>query len=143
MEERIHRHPSQAGQTGHHELQPVAGPPPPPETPSVESLLDTQVTVISGAHLQSLPLVNQTVTQARDLLQGPFNIGPEAMPLVNGRPVSADTVLRQGDALEFVHHSGEKGHCEHGFQSVQYGINTSSISVLESWYEGGHQVCHV
>ncbi len=118
MEERIHRHPLQHGQPGHHEVQPVAPPPPPPETPAVDALLDTQVTVMSGAHMQSLPLVNQTVTQVRDLLQGPFNIGPQAMPLVNGRPVSEDTVLQQGDALEFVHHSGEKG-------------------------GGGHNLCHV
>ncbi len=109
MEERIHRHTLQHGQPGRHEVQPAAGPPPLPQEPPVTSLLDTQVTVLSGAHMQSLPLVNQTVTQVRDLLQGPFNIGPQAMPLVNGRPVSAGTVLRQGDALEFVHHSGEKG----------------------------------
>lgn len=109
MEERMQHQPLQHGQAGHRELQPAAGPPPLPETPAVDALLDTQVTVISGAHLQSLPLVNQTVTQVRDLLQGPFNIGPQATPLVNGRPVSADTILRQGDTLEFVHHSGEKG----------------------------------
>jgi hypothetical protein len=67
------------------------------------------VTVISGAHLQSLPLANQTVDAARQLLQASFNIGPQAMALVNGRPVTPETVLRQGDILEFVHHAGEKG----------------------------------
>jgi hypothetical protein len=109
MEERIQHHPLQQAPPGHRELQSAAAPPPPPEAPAVDALLDTQVTVISGAHLQSLPLVNQTVTQVRDLLQGPFNIGPQATPLVNGRLVPPDTVLRQGDALEFVHHAGEKG----------------------------------
>jgi hypothetical protein len=69
--------------------------------------------VIAGAHLQSLPLVNQTVHTARQLLQASMNIGPQAMALVNGRPVTPEAVLRQGDTLEFVHQAGEKGLGEH------------------------------
>jgi hypothetical protein len=88
---------------------PLAGPPPLPAAPAVETLLDTQVTVIAGAHLQSLPLVNQTVGTTRQLLQASMNIGPQAMALVNGQPVTPETVLRQGDTLEFVHQAGEKG----------------------------------
>jgi hypothetical protein len=85
------------------------GPPPLPQEPVVDALLDTQVTVIAGAHLQSLPLANQTVGNARHLLQTALNIGPQAQALVNGHPVTAATVLQQGDTLEFVHEVGEKG----------------------------------
>ncbi len=106
MEERIQPRPSRP--LPEQESLP-AGPPPPPEAPSLDALLDTQVTVISGPHLQSFPLANQTVSRVRSLLQGPFNIGPQAMVLVNGQPVSPEHVLRPGDALEFVHHAGEKG----------------------------------
>jgi hypothetical protein len=76
----------------------------------VAGVLDTQIiTVITGAHVQSLPLVNMTVGNARHLLQASFNIGPQAMALINGRPAQPETVLQQGDTLEFVHQAGEKG----------------------------------
>jgi hypothetical protein len=108
MEERIlhrlrrqHAHPT-------HDTH-AAGPPALPQAPAVDALLDTQVTVISGAYVQSLPLANQTVSNVRQLLQASFNIGPQALALINGRPVTGETVLRQGDMLEFVHHAGEKG----------------------------------
>ena len=69
--------------------------------------------VIAGAHLQSLPRANQTVGNARHLLQAALNIGPQAVALINGRPVAPETILRQGDTLEFVHEAGEKGGGEH------------------------------
>jgi hypothetical protein len=60
----------------------------------VASVLDTQITVISGAHMQSLPMVNMTVGNARHLLQASFNIGPQAMALINGHPARPETVGR-------------------------------------------------
>lgn len=111
MEKRVHHRHRQPHHLPPHDTL-SAGPPPPPQEPSVTTLLDTQVTVISGAYLQSLPLANQTVGNARHLLQAALNIGPQAMALVNGRPVTPETVLRQGDTLEFVHQAGEKGQGE-------------------------------
>ena len=117
MEERIQRQLRQQQSLPTHETL-AAGLPPVPPQPVVTALLDTQVTVIAGAHLQSLPLANQTVGNARHLLQAALNIGPQAVALVNGHPVTPETVLHQGDTLEFVHEAGEKGVGEHGLWDV-------------------------
>jgi hypothetical protein len=50
-----------------------------------------------------------SVADVRGLLQGPYNIPPQAAALVNGEPVGAAHQLAAGDVLEFARASGEKG----------------------------------
>jgi hypothetical protein len=50
-----------------------------------------------------------SVADVRGLLQGPYNIPPQAAALVNGEPVGAAHQLAANDVLEFARASGEKG----------------------------------
>ena len=68
-----------------------------------------QITVISGANLQTFPLAGMAVGHARLLLGQLMVIHPDAPTLVNGQTVDAEHELQSGDTLEFVHHAGEKG----------------------------------
>ena len=81
----------------------------PPQTVPAEQG-QGQVTVISGAHLQSFPLAGMPVTQARVLMEQLMSLHPDAPMLVNGSQVGSEYALQAGDTLEFVHHAGEKGH---------------------------------
>jgi len=67
------------------------------------------VDVIHGVYAHSLPLAGMTVRQARAEVEQRMNIDPEAMAVVNGREVDGDTVLEEGQVLNFVKHAGEKG----------------------------------
>ncbi len=67
------------------------------------------VQVISGASVQSLPIVGVIVEHARALLSTFLRLEPRGPVLVNGRPVSGDHRLAANDVVEFVHHAGEKG----------------------------------
>ena len=69
-----------------------------------------RVEVIHGVYAHSLPLSGMTVGQARDELEDRMNIDPEAIAVVDGREAGDDTVLSKGQVLNFVKHSGEKGH---------------------------------
>jgi hypothetical protein len=67
------------------------------------------VDVIHGIYAHSLPLAGMTVRDARLELEDRMNIDPEALPVVDGREVDEDTVLAEGQVLNFVKHAGEKG----------------------------------
>jgi len=67
------------------------------------------VQVISGASVQSFPIVGVIVEHARTLLSTFLRLDPRGPVLVNGRPVSGDHRLAANDVVEFVHHAGEKG----------------------------------
>ena len=67
------------------------------------------VDVIHGVYAHSLPLAGMTVRQARAEVEQRMNIDPDAMAVVDGREVDEDTVLAQGQVLNFVKHAGEKG----------------------------------
>jgi hypothetical protein len=68
-----------------------------------------QVEVIHGVYAHSLPLSGMTVGQARTELADRMNIDPESMAVVDGNEVSDDTILGEGQVLNFVKHAGEKG----------------------------------
>lgn len=72
--------------------------------------IEGQVTVISGAHLQSFPFAGMSVAQACVLVEQLMSLHPDAPTIVNGNSVDSGYELQQGDTLEFVHHAGEKGH---------------------------------
>jgi hypothetical protein len=68
-----------------------------------------EVQVIYGASVQRLALTGLTVAQARPVVETILAVAPQSPALVNGRRVRENYVIALGDALEFVHHAGEKG----------------------------------
>ena len=68
-----------------------------------------RVEVIHGIYAHSLPLVGMTVGQARSELMDRMNIDPDSMAVVDGAEADEDTVLTEGQVLNFVRHAGEKG----------------------------------
>jgi hypothetical protein len=68
-----------------------------------------RVDVIHGVYAHSLPLAGMTVRQARLELEDRMNIDPEALAVIDGVEAVEDTVLRQGQVLNFVTPAGEKG----------------------------------
>jgi hypothetical protein len=75
---------------------------------------ESDVQVIYGASVQFLPLVGVTIAQARLLVETILGVDPTSPVLVNGRPVRARHTIARGEALEFIHHAGEKGRKEEG-----------------------------
>src|SRR5262245_41748551 len=67
------------------------------------------VEVIHGVYAHSLPLSGMTVEQARLELEDRMNIDPEATAVVDGVEAEEDTLLREGQVLNFVKPAGEKG----------------------------------
>ena len=68
-----------------------------------------RVDVIHGVYAHSLPLAGMTVRQARLELEDRMNIAPEAVAVVDGVEAGEDTVLRQGQVVNFLTPAGEKG----------------------------------
>lgn len=68
-----------------------------------------RVDVIHGVYAHSLPLAGMTVRQARTELEERMNIDPEALAVVDGQEVADDTVLLEGQVLNFLTPAGEKG----------------------------------
>jgi hypothetical protein len=67
------------------------------------------VSVVHGVYAHTLPLGGMTVRHARAELTERLNISPDAMAVVDGNEVNEDTVLVEGQVLNFVKHAGEKG----------------------------------
>jgi hypothetical protein len=68
-----------------------------------------RVEVIHGVYAHSLPLAGMTVRQARSELEERMNIAPDALAVVDGAETNENTVLREGQVLNFVKPAGEKG----------------------------------
>jgi hypothetical protein len=68
-----------------------------------------RVDVIHGVYAHSLPLAGMTVRQARLELEERMNIDPDALAVVDGIESNEDTVLQEGQVLNFVKPAGEKG----------------------------------
>ena len=75
------------------------------ETPVATGRVD----VIHGVYAHSLPLAGMSVRLARQELEDRMNIAPEAVAVVDGVEADEDTVLRQGQVLNFLTPAGEKG----------------------------------
>jgi len=71
----------------------------------------TRVTIaISGANsLRIEGQIGRTVASVRKALETILNIASESSPMVNGKPAGDRKKVQQGDRLEFVKESGEKG----------------------------------
>lgn len=70
---------------------------------------DGRVDVIHGVYAHSLPLAGLTIRQARSELQERMNIATDAVAVVDGTEANEDTILREGQVLNFVKPAGEKG----------------------------------
>jgi hypothetical protein len=93
-----------AGRTGESLLAPATG-----QAGGDGGAQQGLVQVISGASVQSFPIVGVILEHARTLLGSFLHLDPRGPVLVNGRPVSSDHRLAANDVVEFVHHAGEKG----------------------------------
>lgn len=71
--------------------------------------VERKVEVIHGVYSHSLPLVGLTVAQARSELTERMNIDPDAVSVVDGQEVDENTVLHEGQVLNFMKRAGEKG----------------------------------
>lgn len=67
------------------------------------------VTVESGVNSTQAELAGQKVCDIRTMLRQPLNIDPAARILVNGEPQRDSYVAQNGDVIEFVKASGQKG----------------------------------
>ena len=76
---------------------------------SSTAVADGRVEVIHGVYAHSLPLGGMTVAQARAELADRMNMDPEATAVIDGNHVPEDTILNEGNTLNFVKHAGEKG----------------------------------
>lgn len=68
-----------------------------------------RVDVVHGVYAHSLPLAGMSVRQARLELEDRMNIDPDATAVIDGVEAKEETVLRQGQVLNFVSPAGEKG----------------------------------
>jgi hypothetical protein len=91
---------------------------------STEASVVSDVQVIYGASTQTLALAGLTIAEARPLLVTVLSIDRRARALVNGRPASESYVLARRDALEFVHHAGEKGQTRWSCASKSWAIGS-------------------
>ena len=71
--------------------------------------INNMVKVISGVNQLEAGLTGISVATVRQMLSQPLNIDAASKPVVNGETVNEDYVLCDGDELEFVKASGEKG----------------------------------
>jgi hypothetical protein len=67
------------------------------------------VRVIAGADVQDLDLAGRTVAQARVVARALFGVGGDAVALIDGQRAEEHQVIGEGQLLEFVKHSGQKG----------------------------------
>jgi hypothetical protein len=67
------------------------------------------VDVVHGVYAHSMPLGGMRVRDARAELEERMNIDPDAVALIDGQEVDEETVLAEGQTLNFIKHAGEKG----------------------------------
>jgi len=73
------------------------------------AVAEGQVEVIHGVYAHSLPLAGMAVGQARAELADRMNLDPDSLAVVDGTEMPDDTILSEGQTLNFVKHAGEKG----------------------------------
>lgn len=70
---------------------------------------DRLVTIASGPYEERLPLARMTVGNVRRRFGDRFDIGPQAVAVLDGHDVRDDAVIHTGQLLMFSHRAGEKG----------------------------------
>lgn len=71
--------------------------------------MSATIQVTYGANSQEVDVVGKTVGQIREGMAEALNVPKDATALISGEPVVNDYALQQGDRVEFVRASGEKG----------------------------------
>lgn len=66
-------------------------------------------TIINGVNTLSADLAGKTVSEVRSMLAQALNIDAAAVATVDGVKVNSNYVLEDGNELEFIKPSGEKG----------------------------------
>jgi len=65
---------------------------------------------VSGTNRFGLThFIGRPVGEIRQALITILNLSPDAVAVVNGKPVDESCIIEEGDNLEFVQKSGEKG----------------------------------
>ena len=67
------------------------------------------VTISHVPHEERVAAAGMTVGQVRARYRDRFDIDPQSQAFIDGSAVNDDTVLRTGQNLMFMRHSGEKG----------------------------------
>ena len=67
------------------------------------------VSIKHGVNSLTLDLAGQTVGAIRDRVEDVLNLGANEEARVNGLPATDETVVQEGQTLEFVKVAGEKG----------------------------------
>lgn len=71
--------------------------------------ISTSIHVSCGATSGNFPVVGRTVSAVGEFLREVLNVDKLSTGLVNGKEVSPDYVLKNGDNLEFLKPAGRKG----------------------------------
>ncbi len=71
-----------------------------------------QVTIDYGVYREQLPLGGRTVGEIRRIAGPRYDIDPRAPAMVEAQFVGNETVVRAGQTVQFMRHSGEKGQGE-------------------------------
>jgi hypothetical protein len=67
------------------------------------------VSVSSGPYLEQLPVRGMRVSEVRERFGDRLDIDPQAQAILDGQPVSDETVIQAGQVLMFARRAGEKG----------------------------------
>ena len=67
------------------------------------------ITIKHGVNNLSVELAGQTVEEIRTKVEDVLNLGANEEARVNGSPATDETVVTEGQTLEFVKAAGEKG----------------------------------
>jgi hypothetical protein len=76
---------------------------------SFGSRISTTIHVSCGATSGNFPVVGRTISAVGEFLREVLNVDKLSTGLVNGKEVSPDYVLKNGDNLEFLKPAGRKG----------------------------------
>ena len=69
----------------------------------------TNVQVSCGASSGRFPVVGRSVAEVGEFLREVLNVSKLSTGLVNGKEVDGNTILKEGDVLEFLKPAGKKG----------------------------------
>lgn len=88
----------------------AAGKAAPAVTPATAQTQQGSVTVRSAGNQElTLPLAGKKVSAVRKSLITTLNIAQTAVAMINGEEVASGRILQDGETLEFVRKSGQKG----------------------------------
>ena len=82
------------------------------------------VKVIAGVNDMSVSLDGQTISEVTDTVADILHLDGSETVKVNGSVVDAGAVIHDGDTVEFVKESGEKGSV-----NIESGVNSMSLDV--------------